>query len=135
MKKLFIFSAFIACCFTVSANSYKLDDTSIDIVIANATEISVDQADAASPLAVQGVNATLKSNPNPWVAWLICWVGGEFGIHRYYLGTRNQMWMTYTCTVCGIFGIVPLVDWVVLLIGAIKDDVSKYENNTKFFMW
>jgi hypothetical protein len=41
----------------------------------------------------------------------------------------------YIFTCFGIFGIVPLVDWIVLLIGLVNDDISKYEDNDKFFMW
>ena len=36
---------------------------------------------------------------------------------------------------CGGCGIVATVDWIVLLIGLINNDISKYVNNPKFFMW
>jgi hypothetical protein len=44
-------------------------------------------------------------------------------------------WVGYILTCGGIFGIVPFVDWIVLLIGLVEDDISKYVNNPKFFMW
>ena len=130
--------AFCGILSATNASTYKLDDASIDVVIANAEEISPDFAtitDASNLLvATSSANATLSAK-NPWAAWVICWFLGEFGIHRHYMGTSGSMWALYTFTCCGIFGIVPAVDWVVLLIGAIKDDIRKYENNTKFFMW
>jgi uncharacterized membrane protein len=39
----------------------------------------------------------------------------------------------YILTCGGIFGIVPLVDFIVLIINI--DNISKYVNNPKFFMW
>jgi TM2 domain-containing membrane protein YozV len=77
-----------------------------------------------------------RVNNDALISWIICWVVGEFGVHRHYLGTKPTMWAIYTFTVCGIFGIVPFVDWWVLLIdGIINDNISPYQNNEKFFMW
>ena len=45
------------------------------------------------------------------------------------------MWAIYTFTFCGIFGIVPFVDWVMLLIGVVDDNISQYIGNTRFIMW
>jgi TM2 domain-containing membrane protein YozV len=85
--------------------------------------------------SASGANASLASNPNPWVSFALCWVVGGFGVHRHYMGTKSSMWAIYTFTCGGIFGIVTFVDWIVLLIGAIDGDISKYVNNNSFFMW
>ena len=70
------------------------------------------------------------------ISWIVCWVIGGFGIHRYVLGTKPSMWAIYTFTVCGIFGIVPFVDfWVLLIDGLILQNGDKYIDNEKFFMW
>jgi len=45
------------------------------------------------------------------------------------------MWALYTFTCGGIFGIIPLVDWIMLLIGIIENNIGSYENNTNFIMW
>lgn len=58
---------------------------------------------------------------------------GGLGIHRAYLGTKTFTWIGYFLSCGGIFGIVPLVDLIVLAINA--GDISKYEDNSKFFMW
>jgi len=133
MKKMAL-CAFLALFCSVSfvnANaSFKLDDAHIDAMMADASDVS----STLSVFDFQGTQATL-SNPNPWAASAICWFVGGFGVHRHYLGTSGSMWAVYTFTLCGIFGIVPIVDFVVLLIGAIQDDISKYVNNTSFFMW
>ena len=59
---------------------------------------------------------------------------GICGIHRLYLGTEILTFVGYLCTIGGC-GILQTVDWILLLIGAINDDIRKYENNSKFFMW
>ena len=76
-----------------------------------------------------------KSPKSRLVAFLLCFFLGGFGVHRHYLGTRPGMWAIYTFTFGGLFGIVPLIDWVMLLIGLVDDDISPYVGNTKFFMW
>ena len=86
-------------------------------------------------MANSSSNSAYISYPNPWAAFAICWVVGHFGIHRRYLGTKSSMWAIYTFTCGGIFGIVPMVDWVVLLIGAANNNIRPYVNNKNFFMW
>ncbi|MBP3254276.1 MAG: TM2 domain-containing protein [Bacteroidales bacterium] len=121
---------------------YVLNNAAIENAFAQAEEISVDNIGLFSQQAFDlfantssQMPAAYRSSVNPWVSWALCWVLGEFGVHRHYMGTSRYMWATYTFTCCGIFGIVPLVDWVVLLVGAIQGDIRDYENNTKFFMW
>ena len=120
-------------CNVCYASAYKVDNASIDAVVANAVEIAT--LETSSAHGFHGANAMFSSNKSGWAAWVICWFVGPIGIHRHYLGTKSSMWAIYTFTCCGIFGIVPTVDWVVLLIGAIQNDISKYTGNTNFFMW
>ena len=68
---------------------------------------------------------------NGLVAFVLCTLLGTLGIHRFYMGTATLTGIGYILTGGG-FGVVVLIDWVVLLINS---DISKYENNTKFFMW
>jgi len=58
---------------------------------------------------------------------------GGLGIHRLYLGTATLTWVGYILTFCGILGIVPLIDFIVLIVH--NEDISPYVDNTKFFMW
>ena len=144
MKKV-IFSLFAVLALTFSAmaengDAYTIDDNAIEQVFAEAADVSAAdmqmfgaQVLGAPEMPAHG--AQLAANPNPWGAWAICWFLGEFGIHRHYMGTSGPMWLWYTLTCGGIFGIVTVVDWVVLLIGAIQGDISEYCNNGSFFMW
>lgn len=142
MKKLlFLFVAIFALAFNSFAevDPYVVDDDAIDETIAEAAEISIGDIDAA---VVNDFNMPITNNTpatlqgaNPWVSWALCWVVGGFGIHRHYMGTSRWMWAYYTFTCGGIFGIVTLVDWVVLLVGAIDGNIRSYTNNDRFFMW
>ena len=134
MKK-FIFSLIAILAIAVSANAanYTVDDDAIDALIEASAEVSPLQLmpEAAVPAA-----ASLSSgSPSPIGAFLVCTFLGGFGIHRHYMGTRPWMWALYTFTFCGIFGIVPLVDWVMLLLGVEDDNISAYVHNSKFIMW
>jgi TM2 domain. len=140
MKKiLFVLVALALTAATSFANeSYKLDDNKINTMFNSATETSIFVADM-NLVNNNMVNVSSTSGSNTGtilVAWVVDWFLGGFGIHRYVLGTKGSMWAIYTFTVCGIFGIVPTVDWFVLLIdGLILGNGDKYMDNKKFFMW
>ena len=133
IKVLITSALMVLLCNVCYASAYTVDNASIDALVANAVEIST--LETSFEHGMHGANATLSASPNPWAAFAICWVVGVFGVHRHYLGTKSSMWAIYTFTCGGIFGIVTFIDWVVLLIGAVDDDVSKYVGNTSFFMW
>lgn len=134
MKKL-LFSLIAVLAIAVSANAanYTVDDDAIDALIEASSEVSPLEL---MPMASVPAAASLSSgNSNPVAAFLICTFLGGFGVHRHYMGTRPWMWAIYTFTCGGIFGIIPLVDWVMLLVGLVDDDISDYCGNTKFIMW
>lgn len=51
-----------------------------------------------------------------------------------YLGT-SPLAVILNIVTGGGFGIVYVVDWVVLLLGVIDGSVSKYVNNPRWWMW
>lgn len=134
MKKL-LFSLIAILAIAVSANAanYTVDDDAIDALIEASAEVSPLEL---MPAAAVPASATLSSsNSNPVAAFLLCTFLGGFGVHRHYMGTRPWMWAIYTFTFGGIFGIVPLIDWVMLIVGLVEDDITDFCGNTKFFMW
>jgi hypothetical protein len=140
MKKIFLIIVAVALTATASfANeSYKLDDSKINAMFSAATETSVFVTDmnVVNQGLVTVSSASGSNTGTILIAWVVDWFLGGFGIHRYVLGTKGSMWAIYTFTVCGIFGIVPTVDWFVLLIdGLILGNGDKYMDNKKFFMW
>lgn len=59
---------------------------------------------------------------------------GVVGAHRIYLGSKPYIPIVYIATVGGCFGILPLIDFVVILFTK-KEALEKFENNNKVFMW
>ena len=125
MKKLLlVLSLVLLVGFTTKANvsQYKVNDAQIESLFAQAQQVNVTQASDFTGLA--GMTATAppmlkKSDKNPAVAFILAWFLGGLGIHRLYLGTETMTWVGYILTCGGIFGLVPFVDWIVLLIGLI----------------
>jgi hypothetical protein len=138
-KLFFVLVAILMSAGTLLANdSYKLNDEKVDGLFSAATETSMSVMDVnlmGTDMAVNTV-AGSESTGKVIIAVVVDWFVGGFGIHRYVLGTKGSMWAIYTFTVCGIFGIVPFVDfWVLLIDGAILGHGDKYMDNNKFFMW
>ncbi len=67
--------------------------------------------------------ATLLAFPVPF---------GIIGLHRIYLGTEPYVPLVYIATLGGAAGIVPFIDFIVLLL---EKDISKYQNNPSIIMW
>lgn len=63
------------------------------------------------------------------VAIILALFLGGLGIHRVYLGGRGILILLYIITLGGIFGILPLIDFIRLIIG----DMEHYEDNDSFF--
>ena len=117
-------------------NQYKLDNASVDALFASAQQITIDEVSNLSPLAdfASTSNAQISAEKDPVIAFVLCWIIGGLGIHRAYLGTSTGTIIAYILTAGGC-GIVWTIDWIVLLIGLINNDISKYVDNPKFFMW
>ncbi len=125
---LFIFAS------QAKANNYYLNNSAVDNMFANATEVQVASLLASANSNVYNLaGISVAAEKNAIVAAILAWFLGGFAIHRYYLGTKGSMFFYYFCTFGGIFGIVPLVDFVMLLVNS--NDISPYINNEKFIMW
>jgi len=57
---------------------------------------------------------------------------GIVGLHRIYLGTAPHVPVVYIGTVGGGLGILPFIDFCVLLL---DKDFERFNNNNKVFMW
>ena len=129
MKKiLVILVSLVAFSFAANAASYEVDNASIDALFNEAELVLPAEAPAALP-AVDGQTKTI-------VSMALIFTGlNFFGIHRVILGTDiiNVLW--YTITFGGIFGIVPVVDFIVELLDVLDGSGTAYLNNPKFIMW
>lgn len=138
MKKLiFVIVLFVTVLSVQKANasSYSIDEQSIDQLFESAVETSMLSVNTTEPSAVAANVSTtvMAQEKDAVVAIVLDFFLGGLGIHRFYLGTETLTGLAYFLTCGGIFGIVPLVDLVVLIID--NKDISAYVNNPKFFMW
>lgn len=57
---------------------------------------------------------------------------GFVGAHRVMLGTKPWIPIVYVASFGGCFGLLPLIDFLVILNAK---DMEQYENNPNLFMW
>ena len=138
MKKLLlVIVLFVAVLSAKQANasSYSINEQAVDQLFASAVETSMISINATelSTVASNVSTTVMAKQKDAVVAIVLDFFLGGLGIHRFYLGTETLTGLGYILTCGGIFGIVPLVDFVVLIID--MDDISPYVNNPKFFMW
>ncbi len=132
MKKVFVITLLMVCVASVSSfastSEYRIDDAAVEAVFE--TSINILSADAM--LDLNSTNATLEEK-NVWIAVLLDFFLGGLAIHRVYLGGSAVLIVGYLLTCGGIFGLIPLIDLIVLVIN--NNDISKYVDNDAFFMW
>ncbi|MBQ9312034.1 MAG: TM2 domain-containing protein [Bacteroidales bacterium] len=142
-KTLFILVAMFGFCSLSFADKYSLDNDVINNAFASATEVSLDNLNLGD-LNLTGMDMNLanslsmasRGSDKHWaVAAVLDFFLGGIGIHRMYLGSSPMMWLWYGVTCCGIFGIVPVIDFVVLIVDGVQGDVGKYVGNSSYFMW
>ncbi|TVQ88302.1 MAG: TM2 domain-containing protein [Bacteroidetes bacterium] len=138
MKKLWtlLIVVFLGISATQAGTSYHLDNAAIDEMFARAELVDLNSTSPMAPLADMGyANQTFfEQDKDPLVAFLLSWFLGYLGIHRAYLGTSTGTIVGYILTLGGC-GIVATIDWIMLLIGLVNNDISQYIDNPRFFMW
>jgi len=143
MKKVFFLSS--ALLLAVCANSfattseYAVDDMAVETYLNSSIEVAplalMANDEATTMPNTNGMPNTMVAGKDPVVAFVLSWVLGFLGVHRFYMGTATLTGVGYILTLGGC-GIVATIDWVVLLIALInRDGIDKYEDNPKFFMW
>ncbi|HEY6082649.1 MAG TPA: TM2 domain-containing protein [Chitinophagaceae bacterium] len=145
MRKLLFTLLFAAMVVVAKADpgQYTINDAQVEATFAKGVDISSqlissqDKSTLFNSMGLNTANASMASAGSGGkefaVALLLNFFLGGLGIHRLYLGTKTITWVGYILTCGGIFGIVPLVDFIVLIIH--NEDISPYVNNPKFFMW
>ncbi|CCH57261.1 TM2 domain containing protein [Fibrisoma limi BUZ 3] len=143
MKKIFLALMLTVGSLSVYANSatideYTIDDQQVEQLMAQSTDVSytvveTTLAQSQQMAAKMTGTARVQADKEFVPALLLNLFLGGLGIHRLYLGTETLTWVGYILTCGGIFGIVPLVDLIVLIIN--NDNISKFVDNPKFFMW
>ena len=119
-------------------DAYSINDANIESMFAGSQNVTAtafqnqNATQLVAPTATSHEQVQSKSK-SAIVAILLDFFLGGLGIHRAYLGTKTFTWIGYILTCGGIFGIVPFIDFILLIVNF--KDISDYEDNTKFFMW
>ncbi|MDA3879456.1 MAG: TM2 domain-containing protein [Prolixibacteraceae bacterium] len=116
------------------ASSYTINEPVVDQLFDNAVEsdmLSFSSLEMSNAMSASGM--ALNAEKDAIVAILLDAFLGTLGIHRFYLGTETLSGLAYILTCGGIFGVVPLIDFIVLIIN--YEDISPFVNNPSFFMW
>ncbi len=107
---------------------YSIDDSKVEAAFEQSMSVTSD---------LQFNNAfsteSIQAEQNVWIAVALDFFLGGFGVHRVYLGTPPGIIAGYFFTCGGIFGILPLIDLIVLVIN--NDDISAYVNKKGLIMF
>ena len=119
MKKLLSLFAGLFLVSTLSfAGNYTLNDEKIDNLFEQATEASIMELSSDVVSMTGNAAATTISSAvdtEVLIAFVLCWVVGGLGIHRFYLGyTTIGVIQLLTAGGCGVW---VLIDFIRLIIG------------------
>ena len=109
-------------------SKYSIDDSMVESVMETSTTVQVD----LSPNDFMSVTS-VQADKNPWIAVLLDFFLGGIAVHRVYLGTPPGIIAGYFFTCGGIFGVLPLIDLIVLVIN--NEDITPYVNKRGLFMF
>lgn len=137
MKKIVLLSVLSFVFLFVSNESkagsiYQVDDSAVENLFQTSKVIVTGISDVASMMLPMKADAVMAEK-NVWIAVVLDFFLGGIAIHRVYLGGTPVLIVGYLFTFGGIFGLVPLIDFFVLIIES--GDISKYVGSNKFFMW
>ena len=132
------------------ANSYKLDESSLETTLSNAEDVTLSTIETFEGFSlnyggrVSGLSANYLAGDDDkqLIAGIVALgsvlffqIGIIFPIHRLILGAGSSMakvWILHCVTIGSCFGVGVIVDGILLLMDANGD---QYVNNEKFLMW
>lgn len=136
MKKFFAsLVAILAIGIAANAANYTIDESAIDAAIEAAVEVAPSAMEAVAP-SVTDPTISLGMDVQPILAFIFSAipVTGWLAIHRMYMGTSVLAVVLNIVTGAG-FGVVYVIDAVMLLLGVLDNNISKYCNNGRWLMW
>ena len=137
MRKSFAFFLWFIVCFTLSikGNSVDVSRTSIKDtqVFRKVKKQSSPSQIASSDSLKENQKDIVYHKKHRLVAALLALPLGVFGLHRIYMHTSPIVPFVYIVTFGGVFGILPFIDFVLILLN--KDIHLTYTSNPHLFMW
>ena len=129
---MFVFTNSLKARFACKEIIFIHDSDTLVALLETPSEINLNDITRPSPLFKRfhskksknkKITATLLAFPCPF---------GIVGLHRIYLGTAPYVPIVYIASLGGAFGVLPLVDFFVLLL---DKNIDRFADNNKVFMW
>jgi TM2 domain-containing membrane protein YozV len=141
MRKLILF--FLCCVFSITTSvKGKSVDISTYVSIKGSTAVLSEIKNpvvrfqfAVSDSLQINMQDTMRHQKHRFVAALLAFPLGIFGLHRMYLGSSKAVPLVYIVTLGGAFGILPFIDFVMIILSKDKDFHATYTGNHHLFMW
>jgi TM2 domain-containing membrane protein YozV len=136
LKFVYYISFILSTCYALPFNAQQVDsvivntDSTVSVpIIANVEqkkEIVITDTNKHSPI--------VKYYKKKWKAALLAFPlpFGVVGLHRVYLGTKPYVPIVYVATVGGVFGLLPLADFIAILTSK-EEDLQNFDSGKVFF--
>lgn len=117
-------------CYTTDNLSYENNDSDLKLMSIDTALFELNQEVTVPIIILPGDQSQKKK----WILALSAFPFpmGFVGAHRVMLGTKPWIPIVYVATFGGCFGLLPLIDFIVILN---CKDITQYENNPNLFMW
>lgn len=112
---------------------YDFESNVVDSASVNVSELFIEQqVDITNPI-LKLIQKKQRNNQRIISAALAFpFPFGIVGLHRIFLGTKPHVPVAYIATFGGIFGLLPLIDFFVIIL---DKDFERYQQNGQVFMW
>ncbi len=137
-KQLYFFILFIFC---VGLNKSIAQDTALilqSVDTLESIEIQIDttvKTTIATDSILKKDSIQISTKKKKWIAAVLAFPFpfGVVGLHRVYLGTAPYIPLLYVATIGGVFGLLPLADFIAIL--KCKEGDLENLNSRKAFFW
>jgi TM2 domain-containing membrane protein YozV len=137
LKLAHYISVIFITCYAIQFKAQQVDSTivSLDSATAVSTIAPIEQKQDIVFIDTNNHSPIVKYRKKKWKAALLAFPlpFGVVGLHRVYLGTKPYVPIVYAATVGGVFGLLPLADFIAIL--ASKEEDLQNFNSGKVFFW
>ncbi len=136
MKFVYYISFILSACYALQFKAQQVDSiiVKIDSVVAIPAIIYVEQKKEIVITDTNNHSPVIKYRKKKWKAALLAFPlpFGVVGLHRVYLGTKPYVPIVYVATVGGVFGLLPLADFIAILTSK-EEDLQNFDSGKVFF--